>query len=229
MPPTHEASVAGEADPRVWRAFWNRQIRSKGILHLAIRLLRKIYAQPTASHIARYCRSAAAIGTHRSDKPAILEVGCGSAAISRAVMDLVPAARVMGLDIASEPFPLARRRLPDIWLAIADARALPIASCSFDLILSIGLVEHFSRETALDLVLDMKRVTRRGGVLALTVPSLESPMDWIRRLMGSRYPFGVEYPFTRDEFGKLLESAGLERVETRVILSSRLLALGRKP
>jgi SAM-dependent methyltransferase len=71
-----------------------------------------------------------------------LEVGCGRGAAVRLVMERFGARRVVGLDLDVRMIALARRRLPDADLALADVAALPFAAASFDAVFDFGAI-HF--------------------------------------------------------------------------------------
>lgn len=96
----------------------------------------------------------------------IADVGCGTGAITAALMKKYRKARVIGLERAPAMIMRARKRTP--WLrtlygAVAEPEALPLPSASCDLVFS-----HFALPWCLDLDLvfaEFRRVLKPGGLL----------------------------------------------------------------
>ncbi|MCC6301088.1 MAG: methyltransferase domain-containing protein [Anaerolineales bacterium] len=103
----------------------------------------------------------------------ILEVGCGTGAV---LASIESPASLHGLDI--EPASLSECRLhaPSASLTCGDGLALPYTDHSFDIVYC-----HFFllwTRAPLQAVLEMKRVTRRGGhILALAEPDYAARVD----------------------------------------------------
>ncbi|WP_310963067.1 class I SAM-dependent methyltransferase [Nocardioides terrisoli] len=94
-----------------------------------------------------------------------LDVGCGSGGNTEVLRDL--GWQVTGLDHSPASAEVAHGRgLP---VVRGDARALPFADASFDLVLSTDAWEHVDRD---DIVAaETRRVLRPGGHLLLAVPA----------------------------------------------------------
>lgn len=127
-------------------------------------------------------------------------------------------ARPFGIDIA---FSLAREargldweRLPG--LAVGDIRAVPFQADSFDLVYSMGTIEHFPGYAAA--VGEILRVLKPGGTAIIGVPNRLDP--FLRPLLVSLlnklglYAYGMEKSFTPGALQRLLEAAGF-RVTAR--------------
>lgn len=96
----------------------------------------------------------------------VLDAGCGTGEFSTAA--LARGARVISVDIG--PNLLRRTRDKGIeGVVAADVAALPFASGTFDIVLSSECVEHTPSPHAS--VLELTRVLRAGGRLALTCPN----------------------------------------------------------
>ena len=98
----------------------------------------------------------------------VLDVACGTGALTVAVADCVEAGgAVLGLDANPEMLAVARRKRADIEWRDGRAESLPFADASFDAVVSqFGLMFFDDRAGALR---EMKRVLRPGGRLAVAV------------------------------------------------------------
>jgi ubiquinone/menaquinone biosynthesis C-methylase UbiE len=140
-----------------------------------------------------------------------LEVGCGSARLSRFLAAL--GFNAVALDCEAAAVRLAGRRFQAGGmvgdLLLGDAFALPFADESFDVVLSTGLLEHFPDPSPI--VGEMTRVLRRGGVFySDIVPKKFSLLRAFDRLSSScSGPW--ERPFSKKEIEALLSNAGLRR------------------
>lgn len=107
----------------------------------------------------------------------VLEVGCGTAALS-AALAADGAAHVVATDVSLAWLVLARARiehaaLRGVQLVAATADRLPFADRSFDLVVAADVVEHVPDVApAVD---DCFRVLGRGGHLWLSTPNRFSP------------------------------------------------------
>lgn len=108
----------------------------------------------------------------------VLDVGAGSGAGTRRLVELVGPERVAAVD-PSEPFVDAlKSRLPGVDVRLAPAEALPFADGAFDAALA-QLVVNFMSDPDAGLA-EMGRVTRPGGVVAGCVWDYEGEMTLLR-------------------------------------------------
>ena len=166
---------------------------------------------------------AAAIGEGSS----VLDVGAGSGAGTRRLVELVGAERVAAVD-PSQPFAEALRdRLPGVDVRLASAESLPFEDGSFDAALAQLVVNFMSDPDAG--VAEMRRVTRSGGTVAASVWDYPGEMALLRTfwdVASELDPGGVagvdertRMPFARrGELGELWRRAGLREVEDGEIL-----------
>ncbi len=97
----------------------------------------------------------------------VLDVGCGPGALTAELVKRLGPAAVAAVD-PSEPFVAAvRARHPGVDVRLAPAERLPFPDRGFDAALA-QLVVHFMSDPVGGLV-EMARVTRRGGVVAACV------------------------------------------------------------
>lgn len=133
-------------------------------------------------------------------------------------------ARPFGLDISLGLTRQARAALEghDPGLVTADVRALPFAEGAFDLVYSMGTIEHFEEYEAA--VREIHRVLKPGGRALVGVPNKLDPflrpvLVFLLNKMGL-YAYGREKSFTPGQLRRLLRSAGF-----RVRATSGLLFL----
>lgn len=123
-------------------------------------------------------------------------------------------ASVHGIDLSPPIVRDATRELGRgvLHAAVADVRALPYPDETFDLVYSMGTVEHFD-ETAMALA-EIRRVLKRGGRAIIGVPNRHDP--FLRPLLVAvlyrlgLYAYGFEKSYARGRFKELLVAAGFE-------------------
>jgi SAM-dependent methyltransferase len=119
-----------------------------------------------------------------------------------------------GIDVASATVSEARKvlRRHDPGFAVADVRTLPFTDESFDLIYSMGTIEHFDEYR--DATRELFRVLRPGGQAIIGVPNKLDPflrpmmvtlLNWL-----NLYGYGKEKSFTEGELRAVLESSGFK-------------------
>ena len=127
-------------------------------------------------------------------------------------------ARPMGVDITFEIVCRARKVLKPYrpGCLVADTRSLPFPNGVFDLIYSMGTIEHFpDYEVA---IREIFRVLRPGGTAIVGVPNKLDPflrplLVWLLNRAGL-YAYGLEKSFTPRALRRLLDGAGF-RVTAR--------------
>ena len=156
-----------------------------------------------------------------------LDVGCGSGALSEAILAWAQPAHVEGIDSSAAFVEHARARVTDsrIQFALADAQRLPQSNASRDAVVS-GLMLNFvpRPETALT---EMARVVRPGGLVGTYVWDYAERMQLMRYFWDSAIALdptaaaldeGRRFPMCQpDVLDALWRAAALERVDTRPI------------
>ena len=93
----------------------------------------------------------------------VLEVGTGT---GRWVMELYPVVkRIVGLDLSFGMLEQARLRNDQLLLTNGDANQQPFASESFDVVLSVNALQHYTDQRAF--ITEARRLLRAGGALAI--------------------------------------------------------------
>jgi SAM-dependent methyltransferase len=157
-----------------------------------------------------------------------LDVGCGTGALASVVLDVASPAEVVGVDPSAGFVATARVRLTDprARFEIGDARDLPVPSGAFDAVVS-GLVLNFVPDPA-DMVAEMARVARPGGIGALYVWDYAGGMELMRRFWDAAVALDpaasdldegprFEHVCRPDALAELFDAAGLSEIETRAI------------
>jgi SAM-dependent methyltransferase len=94
----------------------------------------------------------------------VLEVGCGTGVLTRVLAALPRVRTVVGVDLAESLVEKARELAPGLRFEQADARSLPFADASFDVVVFDSTLSHVPEpERALG---EASRVLRPGGLLA---------------------------------------------------------------
>lgn len=181
-------------------------------------------------YMGRWSRGVAREFIHWLDAPANgqwLDVGCGTGALSQAVLQLAEPARIKGIDRSEGFVDFARERVQDnrVNFEVGDAEALTDDSETFDVVVS-GLVLNFVPRPERAFA-EMTRVTRSGGVVAVYVWDYAEGMQFIRHFFdaaigldskAAEHDEGPRFPICRpDALRRLFETTGLRDVEVRPV------------
>jgi ubiquinone/menaquinone biosynthesis C-methylase UbiE len=98
----------------------------------------------------------------------ILDVGCGT---GRGVAEFVEVAQLtVGADASQDMLVTAARKIqgrPRVGLVRSYAQSLPFPTGSFDVAISLNFLHLFSLHTQKEMIAEMKRVVRPGGIVVL--------------------------------------------------------------
>jgi SAM-dependent methyltransferase len=109
------------------------------------------------------------------DGDGVLDVGCGMG-FSLMAMSKLRDVTLTGIDSDPERLAWAQREGVPAEFVHADAERLPFADDSFDKVLASEVLEHLTDDCAA--LVEMARVLRPGGVLAISVPNARFPFAW---------------------------------------------------
>ncbi len=97
----------------------------------------------------------------------VVDLGCGSGHLLRALLDRLPEARALGVDHAASGIDVARELVPEARFAVGDLYRLTPPE-RFDLVVSTEVLEHLTRpREGVERMLDW---CAEGGRVAVTVP-----------------------------------------------------------
>ncbi|MEV4148564.1 class I SAM-dependent methyltransferase [Amycolatopsis sp. NPDC049691] len=177
------------------------------------------------AYIGRWSRRIAETFVRQLDVPASrrwLDVGCGTGALTSAVLTAADPAEVAGVDPSEGFLKTARASVPDprVSFEVADARSLPFPDDRFDVTVS-GLVLNFVPDPAAAAA-EIARVTVPGGLAAAYLWDLAEGMELIRHFWDAAAELdpaaadrheGRQFPLCRPEpFGRLWTEAGFAAV-----------------
>lgn len=129
-----------------------------------------------------------------------LDVGCG---VGRALKYCFKKRiKCVGFDFSEKAINLAKKILnPKIEILIADGEKLPFTEESFDLVSSLGTIEHFtSPAKGLE---QIKRITKKGGQILLVVPNSYWILSKLTLYKGTEQP--QEMLATLGEWGRFIQ------------------------
>ena len=136
----------------------------------------------------------------------VLDVGCGTGALSFAVLDSAANGRVTGVDLSPDFVAYAsNQQHPRASLEVGDAEHLSFADDSFDAVLS-ALVLNFVRQPDAA-VREMIRVTKSGGIVAATVWDYGQGMQMLRAFWDEAAALNGG-PLAQDQSGMPLSGSG---------------------
>lgn len=181
-------------------------------------------------YVGRWSRRVASEFVHWLALPtrlAWIDVGCGTGALSRTVLDIAEPSQLRGVDASDAFVGFARANITDAraQFVIGDARQLPCEAAQFDVAIA-GLVVNFVPQPS-QAIAEMARVVREGGTVAAYVWDYAGKMQLMRHFWnaacalnpsaaeldeGRRFPLCKPGPLR-----ELFASAGLRDVSVRAI------------
>jgi ubiquinone/menaquinone biosynthesis C-methylase UbiE len=114
----------------------------------------------------------------------VLEVGCGTGNLQRALAGRPAIRRVVGLDLSQQMLTLARRKAPQARLTRADVRRLPFPGAAFDCVVATFPSEYIADPQALA---EIARILRPGGQLQIVLGAQLAGPAIYRRIIALAY------------------------------------------
>jgi SAM-dependent methyltransferase len=155
-----------------------------------------------------------------------LDVGCGPGILTEELVARLGADAVTAVDPSASFVEAARAKLPGVSVNEASAESLPFPDAAFDATLA-QLVVHFMPDPVAGLR-EMRRVTRRGGVVAASVwdhAGGQGPLGVFWRAaheLGADVIDETRMPGAREgHLSELFQAAGLEDITATALTVSR--------
>jgi len=159
----------------------------------------------------------------------ILDLGCGHARTTMAIMRRFGARSLTGVDFCEEVLQSLKHRRGDLAVRTvhSDLMSLDLDK-RFDLVFSAYVAEHFWGDLRLPAIQQHARFAKEGGHVLIIVPGPSLLSHAVNAVCNA--PSGIrQVNFTRAEINDLFTRAGLRVVGTRnLFLGSVLYTLGRK-
>jgi len=183
------------------------------------------WSEASAEQLLAVCRREDTwywIRKYKKPPARVLEAGCGLGQWVRLLTDSGYEAH--GLDFSSHAIQAGLKVWPNLRLIRANLLDIPYADNSFDMVISLGVIEH-DVEGPQGILKEMRRVLADEGVLICSVPCINylrrfgTPLlldrvrcnPTIRRLTGRQPETAFfEYMWTPQEYRRILEDAGFE-------------------
>ena len=172
-------------------------------------------------------------GSGGADKVKLLDVGCGTGRTLHQLAIAHPTMRLHGADMSPAYIKLARKRLEhvaELSLAVENGEALPWADDTFDVVTSTYMFHELPRNARRNVVREMLRVTRPGGLVVIedSAQTSESPeLAPVLRGFPKQFhePFYQDY--LEDDLGALLEEVGFASVRTEAHLVAKVVTASK--
>ena len=106
----------------------------------------------------------------RTADAAVLDLGCGTGLELGYYFEIVPTAKVTGIDLAPGMLAALRRKFPGkaLKLIAGSYFDVPLEPCAFDAALSVESLHHFTKEEKIPLYEKVRNALKPGGWLILT-------------------------------------------------------------
>lgn len=106
----------------------------------------------------------------RTAEAAVLDLGCGTGLELGYYFELVPTAKITGVDLAPGMLAALREKFPDkaLHLIAGSYFDVPLGACAFDAAVSVESLHHFTKEEKIPLYKNVRNALKPGGWLILT-------------------------------------------------------------
>lgn len=147
----------------------------------------------------------------------ILDVGCGTGLLVNFLN--TNRLQALGCDSSIEAIKASQKNDSQKNIILASATSLPFKANSFDLVTSISVIEHLTKNEALEFIKESKRVLNKNGFIFLVTPNFATPL---RILFGKKW-FAYQDPthinfFTPKSLSNLLIKNGFKNPKTRFMI-----------
>jgi len=163
----------------------------------------------------------------------LLDIACGTGRTLHQLARTYPTLRLHGVDLSPAYIKLARKRLErvdELTLAVENAEALPWADATFDIVTSVYLFHELPRNARRNVVREMFRVVRPGGIVVIEDSAQPSESPQLGAMLRG-FPRDFHEPFyedyLEDDLGALLGEAGFTQAVTEPHLVAKVVTARR--
>lgn len=138
----------------------------------------------------------------------ILDIGCGNGSLLAAAKEK-GYTNVTGIDISPEQVEIANK------LGVTEVKQgnlndlISEGNETFDLVSGMDIIEHFSKDELTELVLNLKKIIKPGGMLIFRTPNMDAPMTSVF----SYGDFTHECLLNKSSALQLMKSCGYSKAE----------------
>ena len=161
----------------------------------------------------------------------LLDIGCGTGRTLHQIARTHPSLRLWGVDLSPAYIEVARRRVRDAALAIENAEHLPFADGTFDVVTSVYLFHELPRNARRNVVREMFRVLRPGGLLVIEDSAQYAESEEIATAL-REFPREFHEPFYADYLGddlaSMLGEVGFEVAAVESHLVAKVVVANRR-
>lgn len=149
-----------------------------------------------------------------SNRIRLLDIGCGTGLVEQSLR--IPNAEITGLDVSEPLLEKARENAPGCRFARFNGYRIDDEDNSYHLVFAINIFHHIVKQDRMRLLMEMWRVLRPDGLLALFEHNSWHP---ITRLVVSRCVFDRDAVLlSRSSACSLLHTVGLHRIESSYMI-----------
>jgi ubiquinone/menaquinone biosynthesis C-methylase UbiE len=196
-----------------WNQYWEENKKKKTLFNSLVAFARKVYfAKAFAKFIA---------ANYDIRGKSICEIGVGSG-LTLTQLKKFGNGRCVGLDYSEKSIEMAREENKDCEFILGEAQATGFKDKEFDLVYSLGFLEHYSKEEQTKFIEEQKRIAKE--CVFIEVPYDVFYFRWlfaINRKLGRTTTFSDEELFTKETFLQL----GLKG-RTKLMPSTFFLTIG---
>lgn len=120
----------------------------------------------------------------KMDDPRVLELGCGTGALTLPLLERAPDLRLTAVDISPRSIDIARRQcahFPHARVEVVDLFDSPYPPASFDALVGNSVLHHLHVELFLPIIM---RLLRPGGLMWFYEPNMLNPQVAIEKNVG---------------------------------------------
>ena len=164
----------------------------------------------------------------------LLDIGCGTGRTLHQIAITHPAMQLHGVDLSPAYIRMARKRLadaPELTLAVENGEALPWSDATFDIVTSTYMFHELPRNARRNVVREMLRVVKPGGLLVLEDSAQLAESAEIASAL-HEFPREFHEPFyedyLEDDLGALVAECGFAAPTTEAHLVAKVVT-SRRP